>query len=87
MNKLLLNILLSVWVISCTSTKGKTNLGSWKELKNEATRIGKAEWQPMLAYVADLHEKSTHPAKCHSNTNGKKLVPVMCMAQLLAIGI
>ncbi len=49
--------------ISSCSTGGKvTPTDSWATLKNEAGQIGKEEWRPMLKYVADLHEKSTHPA-------------------------
>ena len=32
-------------------------------LKAEVQRIGKPQWRPMLAYVAALHEKSTHPPR------------------------
>ncbi|MCF6268472.1 MAG: hypothetical protein L3J41_02040 [Melioribacteraceae bacterium] len=35
---------------------------SWAGLKDEAGQLGKEEWHPMLKYVADLHERSTHPA-------------------------
>lgn len=33
------------------------------ELKTETQRLGKPEWRPMLRYVVELHEKSTHPAR------------------------
>jgi putative isomerase len=32
-------------------------------LKAEAARLGKQAWQPMLQYVAELHERSTHPPR------------------------
>jgi glycogen debranching enzyme len=32
-------------------------------LKDEVQRIGKPSWRPMLAYVARLHERSTHPPR------------------------
>lgn len=35
--------------------------GSWENLKSEADTIGKQEWRAMLHYLAELHEKSTHP--------------------------
>jgi len=34
-----------------------------EELKRETRSLGKAEWRPMLRYVAELHERSTHPAR------------------------
>ncbi|MCC3154249.1 trehalase family glycosidase [Hymenobacter sp. BT770] len=36
--------------------------GSWAELTAEANRVGKPAWRPMLAYVAALHQRATHPA-------------------------
>jgi arylsulfatase A-like enzyme len=36
-------------------------VSGWKNLINEAKSTGKEEWQPMLKYVAELHQKSTHP--------------------------
>jgi len=35
---------------------------SWTALKREVLHLGKPQWRPLLAYVASLHEKSTHPA-------------------------
>jgi putative isomerase len=35
----------------------------WEALKEEAGSIGKLEWRPMLGYVADLHQSSTHKAQ------------------------
>jgi len=32
-------------------------------LTSEIDRLGKPEWRPMLAYVAELHVKSTHPPR------------------------
>jgi putative isomerase len=36
--------------------------GSWAQLSAEAASIGKPAWRPMLAYVASLHRRATHPA-------------------------
>lgn len=36
---------------------------NWEALRSDADRLGKEEWRPMLKYVAELHEKSTHPAE------------------------
>jgi glycogen debranching enzyme len=36
---------------------------TFDRLKEEAKRIGKPEWRPMLQYVAGLHERSTNPAR------------------------
>jgi glycogen debranching enzyme len=33
------------------------------QLKQEAKRIGKPAWRPMLQYAAELHERSTNPAR------------------------
>ena len=33
------------------------------QLKASVSTLGKPEWRPMLAYVADLHARSTHPAQ------------------------
>jgi hypothetical protein len=45
-------------------TKGTSqNNDGWEKLIRGAGQSGKPAWQPMLKYVADLHRKSTHPAK------------------------
>ncbi len=49
-------------IFLCSSEKGFAQSDSWQSLKNEISMLGKKEWRPMLEYVADLHEKSTHPA-------------------------
>jgi len=36
-----------------------------ENLKKETERLGKAAWRPMLAYVARLHERATHPPRDH----------------------
>ena len=33
------------------------------ELKAECDALGKPDWRPMLHYLANLHERSTHPAR------------------------
>lgn len=35
----------------------------WPKLTAEASRLGKPEWRPMLVYLAELHRRSTHPAR------------------------
>lgn len=39
------------------------NEEGWNILQEEAEKIGKPEWRPMLKYVAELHQKSTHKAE------------------------
>ncbi|MBL7201624.1 MAG: glycoside hydrolase, partial [Anaerolineae bacterium] len=34
-----------------------------EHLKAETQRIGRPSWRPMLAYVAELHERSTNPPR------------------------
>jgi putative isomerase len=34
-----------------------------RNLKQQAALIGKENWRPMLSYVADLHQKCTHPQR------------------------
>ena len=34
-----------------------------ENLKADARSIGKPAWRPMLRYVAELHERSTHPPR------------------------
>jgi len=41
---------------------GFATSNSWSALNNEVLHLGKPQWRPLLAYVASLHEKSTHPA-------------------------
>ncbi len=40
----------------------QTQNDNWESLQKEAGKLGKKTWQPMLQYVAELHQKSTHPA-------------------------
>ncbi len=56
MRYLLLFVLIA---LSCTRFAGEEG---WTALKKEAGGLGKEAWRPMLLYVAELHEKSTHPA-------------------------
>lgn len=35
----------------------------FEELKREVASIGKPEWRGLLRYAAELHERSTHPAR------------------------
>jgi len=41
---------------------GSSASNSWSALKSEVLHLGKPQWRPLLTYVANLHEKSTHPA-------------------------
>lgn len=53
--------LISSLVISCAPHAQKAG-DSWDALRQEVNHMGKEQWRPMLHYVAELHEKSTHPA-------------------------
>ncbi|MCF6268471.1 MAG: amidohydrolase family protein [Melioribacteraceae bacterium] len=55
-------ILISILMLLSSTEKVVAQTDSWQTLKNETSQLGKKEWQPMLKYVADLHERSTHPA-------------------------
>ena len=35
----------------------------FNKLKKRAKTLGKPEWRPMLEFVANLHEISTHPVE------------------------
>lgn len=48
------------------------------QLKKEVRAIGKPEWRPMLAYLANLHEKATHAPREPLND------PPSCMAGISA---
>ena len=59
----LIRALLSIWLIAGT-TQALAETESdiyWKTVTEEHVRFGKDDWHPMLAYVLDLHKKSTHP--------------------------
>lgn len=49
--------------MGCNQSIDKDKEGSWNELIDETENIGRPEWRPMLKYVAELHQKSTHPAQ------------------------
>ena len=63
MKKAFIGILLMIFFISCDQNEKVTKTGGWQDLNQEAVTIGKPEWRPMLSYLAELHQKSTHPAK------------------------
>ena len=70
LNYISLNFLALLTVISflfgCNSNtrqSQKSINGSWTNLIEKTDQIGKKEWRPMLKYVAELHQKSTHPAE------------------------
>jgi hypothetical protein len=51
-----------ILALLCSANLAFTQPDSWQALNQEAGQLGKKEWQPMLVYVAKLHEKSTHEA-------------------------
>lgn len=58
-------IFISVGLLSCLNEGSKSVLppkNSWEMLAQNAGNTGKPTWQPMLKYVAELHQRSTHPA-------------------------
>ncbi len=52
---------LIVMVISCNQHDNPEIINEWEILQQEVQTLGKPEWRPMLSYVANLHQKSTHP--------------------------
>jgi len=50
----------------------------FKELKAEASRLGKPSWRPTLEYVAALHERSVHPPKGHFRHPWEDIGPGYC---------
>ena len=60
--KINVSILFVVALFGCVRVKSVNPTTGWENLLIEIDTIGKSEWRPMLKYVADLHEKSTHPA-------------------------
>lgn len=59
-SKELLLILLLI-LTSFTILPAQEDEDGWQRLIQKADTIGKSEWRPMLKYVANLHQKSTHP--------------------------
>ena len=59
--KSLFYLLMLSFIISCAPHEQKDS-DSWQALRQETSRLGKEQWRPMLQYVAELHQKSTHPA-------------------------
>lgn len=48
----------------CSLTaKGQSKNNEFVNLRMEAETLGKPEWHDMLIYLAELHEKGTHPAQ------------------------
>lgn len=47
----------------------------WESLSRNAATAGKPEWQPMLKYVAELHENSSHPAEYPFPCEWKEIGP------------
>ena len=45
------------------SEKSRTFDEYWEPLRQEVQKIGKPKWRPMLSYLVDLHQRSTHPAQ------------------------
>jgi glycogen debranching enzyme len=49
-----------------------------ENLKADAGAIGKPAWRPMLRYVADLHERSTHPPRAPLPHPWEEIGPGYC---------
>ncbi len=49
-----------------------------ENLKADAGAIGKPAWRPMLRYVADLHERSTHPPRAPFPHPWEEIGPGYC---------
>jgi glycogen debranching enzyme len=49
-------------------------------LKAEVEGLGKAAWRPLLRYVAELHEKSTHPPRPPFSRPWEEIGPGYCYA-------
>jgi putative isomerase len=47
-------------------------------LKTEASTLGKPSWRPLLKYVAELHERSTHPARPPFALDWEEIGPGYC---------
>jgi putative isomerase len=47
-------------------------------LRAETDTLGKPEWRPMLRYVAELHERSTHPAAPPFSRPWEEIGPGYC---------
>lgn len=79
MNRKLFPVLIMFFIgfISWTNvnTVIKIKKNSWELLRINTSKIGKPEWQPMLLYVAQLHEKSTHPAHWPFNYEWEEIGP------------
>lgn len=63
------NILIAISICllifaGCSKAISKDNLKEeFISLKEEASVIGKPEWRKMLIYMAEMHERGTHPAQ------------------------
>ena len=85
---------LLVFAISCNPTtkdqieSQQSEADSWESLKTEAGQLGKESWRPMLGFVANLHQKSTHPCgdeyqhdtanKTINRIEAPEVFPAMC---------
>lgn len=49
-------------------------------LREEAHQLGQPEWRPMLAYLAELHARSTHPARPPFSRPWEEIGPGYCYA-------
>ena len=49
-----------------------------ENLKADARAIGKPAWRPMLRYVAELHERSTHPPRAPFPHPWEEIGPGYC---------
>ena len=70
---------MTVFDLSDGVTKGLTSdVASMTNLKKEAQTLGKAQWTPMLSYLADLHARSTHPPQETFQYPWEELGPGYC---------
>ena len=61
--KFIIYIVLSLLYPLQVFSQNTSYFGMWNKLKTDVLKTDKPEWQGMLQYVANLHEKSTHPAQ------------------------
>ncbi|MFC2087841.1 hypothetical protein ACFLSA_06760 [Bacteroidota bacterium] len=76
------NIVLFVLILCMLSINGCFNTVNSQDLnkefvflKKEASTLGKTEWRSMLLYMANLHEKGTHPAQSPFQFEWEELGP------------
>lgn len=74
--KVIVIMICCIVLIGCNHSKTiRHNEEGWNILKEETEKIGKPEWRPMLKYVAELHEKSTHEPEWPFNFEWEEIGP------------